>query len=181
MRLLNILICHTPGREEFLHRLLNILNPQVNNDVLVIIDDNPIANIGAKRNNLLSLANSKYIAFIDDDDRVSDNYIKLLMEGIEKDVDCCSLVGEITFDGINPKPFIHSIKYDRYWEDDKAYYRYPNHLNCVKSEIANKFKFPELNHGEDTAFATKMHRAGVLKTEHEISETIYYYDYRSNK
>lgn len=181
MSLLNILICHTPGREDFLRRLNDILNPQLTADVKVLIDDSRYKTIGKKRNDLMRRADYKYAAFIDDDDRISKDYIKLLFEGIEKNVDCCSLVGEITWDGNNPKKFIHSIKYNDYFEKDNVYYRPPNHLNCIKTEIGKQFTFPEKNHGEDTDWAMQICRAYAIQSEHEINETIYYYDYRSKK
>ena len=37
-------------------------------------------NIGKKRNSLVKIANSVYSAFIDDDDKVSEDYIKLVIE-----------------------------------------------------------------------------------------------------
>jgi glycosyltransferase involved in cell wall biosynthesis len=178
---LSILICTIPKRKAFFDRLMAILEPQENDFTEVIYNNNEFESIGKKRNDLLKSATGEYVCFIDDDDRVSDDYIKMLFEGIEKGVDCCSLTGEITFDGKKPKPFIHSMEYDRYFEDDKAYYRYPNHLNCIKASIAKQFRFPEKNHGEDTDFATFIHNAKVLKTEHWIPGTIYYYDYISNK
>jgi hypothetical protein len=184
MKDLAILICHTPDRYDFMKRLTGILDPQLEkhkNNVICLSDDSRYKSIGKKRNDLVARANAKYYCFIDDDDRVSTNYIDLLMQGIHKGVDCCSLTGVITWDGQNPKPFIHSLQYTSYWEDDKAFYRYPNHLNCVKTEIGRWFRFPEKNHGEDTDYATQMFKAGVLKTEHEIKQTIYYYDYRTKK
>lgn len=145
--------------------------------------NNPIKSytVGHKRNILLDGARGEYIAFIDSDDRISPNYVSFVLDGISKGVDCCGLKGEITFDGLNPKPFYHSIKHDRYWDDEKGYYRYPNHLNAVKSTIAKQFKFPETMHGEDTDWATQIFRSGLIKTEHECNETIYFYDFISNK
>jgi hypothetical protein len=183
MSLLSILICHTPDRQDFLRRLNGILDPQLEKykSVKVFIDDSRYKSIGKKRNDLMSRADGKYTCFIDDDDRICSNYIQLLMRGIHQNMDCCSLIGEITEDGLNPKKFIHSIKYADYFEKDGVYFRPPNHLNCIKREIAQGFKFPEKNHSEDTEWAMAMCRAGVIKSEHEINETIYYYDYRSKK
>lgn len=184
MKDLAILICHLPERYDYMKRLSLILDPQLEkhrNHVICLSDDSRYKKIGKKRNDLVARVSAKYFCFIDDDDRIAPNYLDLIMEGIHKDVDCCSLTGEITWDGQNPKPFIHSIKYTSYWEDDKAFYRYPNHLNPVKSEIGKAFAFPEKNHGEDTDYATAMFNAKVLKSEHEIKQTIYYYDYRSKK
>lgn len=183
---LSILICHLPQRVVFLNRLFAILDPQIDPDqVEVLVDERPKTKIGRKRNDLLQGARGEYLCFIDDDDMVSDNYISLLMEGINKGVDCCSLLGQITTDGINPYLFEHSIKYKAYCTNQNGqrikYERYPNHLNCIKSSIAKQFYFPEKNHGEDTAFATKIFESGLLKSEHYIPEILYFYDYRSNK
>lgn len=180
---LSLLIPSIAERGHLLERLLRSIDAQKNGydvETLVLVDSRQ-RKIGNKRNELLQKASGDYLAFIDDDDRISDDYIQKVFEGIEKCVDCCSLTGIITFDGLKPKPFIHSIQNDRYWEDEWAYMRFPNHLNTIKSSIAKQFYFPETNHGEDTDFATQMHKSGLLKTEHFIDGVIYYYDYISNK
>lgn len=191
---LSILICTIPKRAAFMERLLNILMPQIygiEKYVELEIDNHPTDSIGTKRNRLLQKARGKYVAFIDDDDRVSETYVLNLLIGIDKGVDCCSLVGVITEDGENPTLFYHSIQHSRYETinfpskpRDYAlahHLRYPNHLNCIRSDIAKMFDFPEINHGEDTSWATKIHHSGQLMTEHKIEEVIYFYDYRSKK
>lgn len=218
---LSILIPTTPDREEFFKSISRQVRSQAHgfctseylpygNDSsvqihrhsnaeseLITFCDSKKYSIGHKRNELLRLANGEYSAFIDDDDRISDNYFKLLFEGIEKGVDCCSLKGVITEDGKRPFIFEHSLKYKEYKTNEEVvmdldmigwnqhnkvkYERYPNHLNCIKSSIAKQFKFPEKNHGEDTDWATQIFKAGVLKSEHYINEFLYYYDYISKK
>lgn len=195
---LSILIPHTTKYVGFLERLEERLYPQMTDEVEVIrfIDDGVTYNkkdkdyikksIGHKRNQLLYKASGEYLQFLDSDDLVSENYISLQMEGINLGVDCCSLKGIITEDGKNPKVFEHSIKYKEYKTNDKpvngvTYERYPNHLNCIKSSIAKQFTFPEINHGEDTDWATQIFKSGMIKTEHYIDQAIYYYEYRSKK
>ncbi len=152
-----------------------------NNAVEIIINYFEKDSIGEKRNCLLNYASGEYVCFIDDDDRIDNDYFKEIFIGIEKGVDCCSLEGIITFDGQNPKHFTHSIQHDSYYEKDDVYYRFPNHLNCIKASIAKQFKFPETNHGEDTDWAHQIHNSGLLKTEHTVTKTIYYYDYITKK
>lgn len=176
---LSILICTIPEREAFLNRLLNILTEQNGDYELLINGSNQ--SIGAKRNFLLAEASGEYVAFIDDDDTVSEHYISHLMDGINKGVDCCSLTGIITDDGKNPRKFIHSDKYDSWFEKDNIYYRCVNHLNCIKKSIALQIGFPEKNRGEDHDYSMKLKKSGLIKTEHEIKPVIYYYEFRSRK
>lgn len=198
MKDLAILICHTPDRYDFMKRLSDILDPQLQkhkNNVICISDDSRYKSKGQKRNDLVERAvnaGAKYFCFVDDDDRLSNNYLELLITGIHKGTDCCSLKGIITEDGLNPQTFEHSIKYKEYKTNPEGstirYERFPNHLNCVKTSIAAQFKFPlgrhefgDANFGEDTAWATALFKSGLLKSEHYIEQVIYYYEYRSRK
>lgn len=186
---ISLLICHLPKRKEFLARLMEILDVQKSvfpiGHIEILIDANPVDSIGEKRNRLLQKASGEYVAFIDDDDRVSLYYLPYIYEGILKGVDCCSLTGEITEDGKNPLIFEHSIKYKAYKTNEPSkpirYERFPNHLNCIKASIAKQFKFPEKNHGEDTSWAEQIHKSGLLKTEHRIEDIIYHYDFKTKK
>jgi glycosyltransferase involved in cell wall biosynthesis len=183
MALLSVLIPTLPNRIEMYHDLLKELNKQRTSYIEIITHSDPFMSIGQKRNELLNDANGEYVCFIDDDDTISENYINHLLEGIHKGVDCCSLRGRITFDGILPEYFEHSIKYKEYKTTDNPikYERYPNHLNCIKSSIAKQFKFPEINHGEDTDWATQIFNSGLIKTEHYINGIMYYYKFITNK
>lgn len=145
-------------------------------EIIVNMDDH--STVGTKRNDLLNEAKGKYLCYIDDDDSVSSDYIKHLLEGIRKDVDCCSLLGEYSEEGKFIGMFEHSIKYKEYRtvpSRNIRFERYPNHLNCIRASIAKRFRFPEKNHGEDTDWATQIFKSGLLKTEHHIPEVIYYY------
>lgn len=154
----------------------------------VIWDATENISIGTKRNNLLQRSKGEYICFVDDDDDVSTDYVKLLLEGINKGVDCCSLKGIYTVDGLMDGLFEHSLKYQE-WKTNSdiqsathiKYERYPNHLNCIKSSIAKQFKFPEKNFGEDHDWSKRLHESGLLKTEHYIEQPIYFYKYITKK
>lgn len=182
--LLNILITHIPERYFFLKRLNEYLDPQIEkykNDVTVLLDDSRYKKIGQKRNDLLARANAKYVAFFDNDDLPGENYVERLVEGCRKDVDCCEFMGIITDNGKNPRIFIHSLKYDSWFERDGVYYRPPNHLSCIRSSIAKSFKFPAKNHGEDHDWSMQIQKSGALKTQHDINEVIYHYEARSDE
>lgn len=185
---LSILIPYIRKHEAFFIKLKFELTSQIlpfAGRIELIYDNHEYDSIGTKRNRLLQKAEGKYTAFIDADDRIATNYIQQLMVGIDNDVDCCSLKGVITTNGQEPHFFEHSIRYNEYRTNTNAdykagdvrYERYPNHLNTIRSSVAKLFKFPETNWGEDTDFATQIHKSGLLKTEHYIADVIYNYDY----
>lgn len=184
---LSILICHNP-KEAWRVPLLNSLRNSLYFQCAGQLDDEGVqvvvmsghASIGSKRNALLDKANGQYVAFVDDDDEVAPNYLKELMRGIDSGADCCSLKGIIDDRGAE-KVFIHSLKYKAYADNGTFYERYPNHLNCMRADIAKQFRFPEINHGEDTDWATQIHNSGLLKTEYWIDDVMYYYNPSSNR
>jgi glycosyltransferase involved in cell wall biosynthesis len=174
-----------PGREGYLGNLLNILSYQLDGfDVEVIVQDGE-GTIGDKRNSALWKAKGDYVAFIDDDDEVSDDYIEKVLEAIKTEPDCCSLTGQITFNGQGAQTFEHSIKYNS-WRtnidgEPITYERFPNHLNAIKRSIAIQYRYISVSHGEDRWWSEALHNDKVLKTEVTIDGPIYYYKYRSNK
>lgn len=78
---LSILILSIPSRlsnflPTLLQNLLKQAEPFKNQVEILTLIDNKVRSIGKKRQNLIDIAEGEYIAFIDDDDRVSDNYIE---------------------------------------------------------------------------------------------------------
>ena len=184
---LSILIPSLTTRYESRTALLSSLSTQYKGDDVEVLTqvDRGYMSIGHKRNLLLDRAKGDYLCFADDDDELVSNYISLIMEGIDKGVDCCSLLGVYTTNGTNPELFEHSIKHKE-WIDGTPtqgirYFRPPNHLNCIKSDIAKKFRFEEINHGEDRLWSDAIQRSGLLKTEHMITDILYHYKFKTVK
>ena len=190
---LSILICSLRKRLRKLSQLQRHLGFQTTGEVEILVEtDDGEMPIGAKRNLLLQKACGEYAAFIDDDDLISRDYISKILNAVKTKPDCCSLQGEITHmvstwkvrhnnkhtrrKRIRQKVrhvFIHSIKYDHWFEAGNIYYRCPNHLNTIKRELALQVKFPEINSGEDKNFSERIYP--LLKTEVKIEGTIYHY------
>lgn len=180
--LLSILIPTMPSREKMFSELKETFLKQIGNQPVEIVwGTGCFDSIGEKRNSLLSIAHGEYVVFFDDDDIPADHYIYSILSAIQAHPDCCNLNGIITTDGANPKRFVHSIKYDTWFEQEDVYYRPPNHLNVIKRSIAQQFEFPEINFGEDKAWSMQICNSGLLKTEANIDETLYYYKYISKK
>ena len=187
---LSILICTMFNRDAFFQRLLVKLREQENSDINIHyeIDDGTMT-IGEKRNKLLKKAEGEYIAFIDDDDMVSDNYVDSILNAIDKsNPDVIGMHLLMTVDGQNEERTYHSLKYDHWYDEPdpdpdreglRRYFRNPNHLNPVKREHALKAGFPNINEAEDREYSKNLLQ--YLKTEEYIEDPIYFYEYRSVK
>ena len=181
-KLWSILICTIEGREESFDRLCNKLRNQINAlglcdeiEVLSCKDKRGEHTVGLKRNMLLQESSGRYTQFLDDDDDIHDNFIEMIYEKIKNNPDCVSLTGIITFNGRNPKKFVHSRQYTEYFEKDNVYYRCPNHLNPIKRYITIQFPFPDQSYLEDTEWAMAVCRSKLIQTEEEINTPYYYY------
>jgi glycosyltransferase involved in cell wall biosynthesis len=151
--------------------------PVYSDTVEICVDWSETDSVGAKRNRLLDRAKGQYVVFIDADDWIDPLYIATLMLAVESGRDCASLRGLYSVDGVTDGIFEHSLKYKAWRTTGNAvkHERYPNHLNCIRADIAKQFRFPEINHGEDHDWSTQIHKSGLLKTEFYIPQVLYYY------
>jgi glycosyltransferase involved in cell wall biosynthesis len=174
MKRLSLLICSLEARHQDLRRLKHCLQPQMSDAVELLINlDAGQRTIGQKRNELLQRASGDYIAYIDDDDLVADDYVEKVLAALASEPDCCGIEGIITFNGKNPRRFIHSLLYREWFEQDGVYYRNPNHLSPVKRELALKIGFPEKSFQEDRDYSAQL--LPLLHREVYIDGPIYYY------
>lgn len=177
---LAILIPTTPDREPLYQRLIHQLYGSMGSAYFTIITnlDNREKTTGQKRNELIQSAvdvGARYIAFHDSDDLPGSTYMQRGLEVARSGMDCGELWGQIYWSGKLGKPFHHSIVHKEWWEDDKFYYRCPNHLNFMKLDLVKDVKFPDQNFGEDGQWSMKIKELGLLKTEFKIPEVIYHY------
>lgn len=178
--LLAILIPTLTERVKLLNRLTDALDKQRQgkNVILIISEDQKQKTTGQKRNELIQAAvqnEADYIAFMDDDDLPGGTYIQRGIEVAESGMDCGELWGQIYWSGKPGKPFHHSIIHKEWYEDQKFYYRMPNHLNFQKLAVVKDVPFPDQNFGEDGKQSYAMRDAGVFKTEYPIKDILYHY------
>lgn len=186
MKKLSILVLTVSNRQEYLKRLMSILKPQLTDEVELLIESDSGENsIGKKRNSLIHKSTGEYSCFVDDDDLVSFDYVSKILQAIQSKPDCIGM-HLLHFNDGNLAGFTyHSIKYNE-WSENRdfttgfvRYYRCPNHLNPVRTELMKKVMFPETNWGEDRDYSIRLQ--SLIKTEAYIPEPIYYYLYRSKK
>lgn len=174
--LLSLLVATVPPRAPFLARLLRQLQLQAEgrDDVQILVDDTVGISIGTKRAEMIGRAQGKYVAFIDDDDLLADDYVARMMAACAEGKDCCSLMGRFAISKQPLRWFEHSIKYGAWSQTPSVYLRNPNHLNAVRRDLAVQAGYPDLTYGEDHAFAKRVYP--LLKTEASTGdEPLYFY------
>jgi hypothetical protein len=176
----SVLVCTIPARSHMfvpLYRRLTDLKNKVSIQVEILYDNTLDITIGEKRNRLLAQATGKYCCFIDDDDDVSDTYFTTYEAAIKPymDYDSVALVGHYYLNGKFIKPFFHTLKYKSWHDDADGYYRCPNHLNLIKTEICKQIGYTEINFGEDKDFSERLMESGLLKTEYTHDNLLYLY------
>lgn len=144
---------------------------------IIILTDNKKMMLGHKRNVMVDIAQGKYVAFVDDDDRVADDYIAELLKATESDADSIVFQAEVSLNGEPPKICYYSKDVKRDYNHKDGYYRIPNHICCVKRSVSLKSSFPNVLYGEDAGYGKVL--LPFLKTEHKINKVLYYYDYNA--
>jgi len=192
---LSLLICSLESRTDSLMRLRNILLPQifeyydegeygkeydiyryVAKDIeIVICMDNKQMSVGEKRNLLLKLARAPRVTFIDDDDTVNPLYCDTLLQAIAKHPNADAINFHAAY--YNNSKFDRVVKYSagygKDYQDRNFYYRLPNHLMCVKKELALQTRFKAVNFGEDADYALRL--LPLIKQEVCIDTVLYNY------
>ena len=142
---------------------------------IIVFSDNAKRPIGKKRNDCLLLSQGEYVCFVDDDDRISDDYISSILNSINENPDVIVFDALITFDEQRPKLVKYGREFD-YYEKEDAYYRHPNHLMVhKKSNITESFQ--DIKIGEDDEWASRM--LDRIVTQSRIEKILYYYEYRT--
>ena len=167
--ILSVLICTLPERKTTFERIKKALeHPEVE----ILDDPAEHQTVGEKRNNLKDRAAGDYICYVDDDDMISREVYLRIIEALKRAPDCVGIEGVIYQRGIERK-WVVSLEYDRWFEKNGVYYRTPNHLAPVKRSIADKVKFPYVNHGEDAAYSKAIYP--FLNREIFVSGCYYFY------
>lgn len=189
MKLWTIAILTIDGRERFYERLRGVIDPQLEfkSVEVMVIKDNRTLSIGEKRQYAIDNCKTDYIAFIDDDDLVSSNYVDAILNELRHRPYGVGFRGIITGYGNAPQEFIHkaglpySSKPTKY-NGSYIYTRPLNHLNPVMIDIAREIGYKSISMGEDLDYATRLNESGLIADQVFIDQFLYFYQYRgSNK
>ena len=184
--LLSILIPTLESRTALCDRLCCHLQQQVEQQQateaveILTLRDGGAASVGSKRNVLLAKARGRFVVFVDDDDRVSNDYVEQILRAISEnpDSDCIGFIAEITFRGKHPRRMVHSIEYKDWQHSDGQYVRPPCHITPIRRSIASCYDFADIDYGEDMDWTIRMSRDNALSSEVILDYVLYFYDCR---
>jgi len=174
---LSILICTVPSRvSDFLPKMINHLTKQATKGVEIIyLGDNRQRSVGQKRNDLLALAQGDYVTFVDDDDEVTDDYVVEILNAIRGKADVINFNLMCSVNGGEYKKVYYDASFRRDRDHPDRYERIPNHIMCVKRELALSVGFPLINVREDSDYAKRLRP--LLRTQTFIEKVLYYYNF----
>lgn len=184
---LSILICSVHTRwDNFGRQIQNQVWSQYNSlsqeykdriEILMLTDNKQMM-LGRKRNALVDIAQGRYVQFIDDDDRIEPDMFRLLLDATahrNPEPDVITFLASVSLNGDYPKICHYSKDFAEDRDTEDGYERIPNHICCVKRELAQQIPFPHTVYGEDSAYSKLL--LPLLKTEYHIPRILYRYDY----
>jgi len=127
---------------------------------------------------LINLAKGEYLVFIDDDDRIADDYIESILKALRENPGCDCVVFECICRVENgPETYCrYGIEYE-YTTVGQDWYGKPAHTMVYKSSIAQKHRYSHKSWGEDVEWVK---RACVdIKAQVRIDKVLYFYDCKS--
>lgn len=178
---LSILVCSVIGRRNtFLPSILESLNSQIEgvSDVeLLVLIDNKTRMLGIKRNDLVFMAQGDYVVFVDDDDKISPDYVSSLLSAIDKakGADVITFKVNVSLNGESFKPCYYSKDFVQDFNEADRYCRLPNHIMCIKKDLCINTPYEPILYGEDSAFSKDL--KPKLTSEYFIDKFLYEYHY----
>ena len=173
--ILSILTPAVPSRMAQLAKLCDELGRQIGGQAVehLVLLDNKRRTVGEKRDALLRAARGAYVAFVDDDDWIAQDYVAELVKAAKEGPDVITFrqhatvndtQGIIVFGlGNQNEPFSRSMNIKR-----NAW-----HVCPWKRTLAIQSRFPASSFGEDWAFAEPLCR--IAKTEIHIQKVLHFY------
>jgi hypothetical protein len=184
------ILCLTmPTRTEFLYSLKAILEPQIHahkGEVQFVVKlSDPEISLGANRQKMREESSAEYINFFDDDDCPALDYVDRILPLLDG-VDYIGFRVQAYEDGkALPGPTYHSLLcggwFDKTYADgSKSWHRDISHINPIRRELALKVPIYG-GFGEDSRWSGDLRKLGIVKTEHFIEQTMYFYLSRTDK
>jgi glycosyltransferase involved in cell wall biosynthesis len=179
---LSILVPTVPSRIELFYvkimkELLRQIEPYKNEIELISLFDNKKRSIGKKRQEMVNLAQGEYIVFIDDDDRISDDYISQIMLSLSEnqDTDCIVFDSICRVNGGINKLCKYGIEFEYGDINNGLEWRgKPAHTMVYAASIVKNHQYTDMGSGEDYNWVKRAYLD--IKNQTRIDKVLYYYD-----
>ncbi len=133
--------------------------------------DNRVQSVGEKRQNLLNMAHGEYIMYLDDDDKVPEDFLETVLPELTG-------VDAVTF---NHKAMINGKRYiisDSIYHPDEQLHdgivkRKPLCHSIWRREVAKRSKFKDISYGEDMRWATQLNPENETKIDKVLHTYVY--------
>jgi len=139
----------------------------------LVLFDNRARSIGAKRQALVNIARGKYIAFCDDDDDVSPDYVARLLEAAETNADVITFRQRAIYNGLESEVHFGINNQDGPFIPGGITLRAPWHVCAWKREVVAGCLFLEGNYGEDVIWCHQARKR--IRTGHHIDAVLHTY------
>ena len=143
---------------------------------VLMLTDNKTRRVGLKRQALLDAARGAYVAFVDDDDDVSPDYISAILRETAHGPDVITFLQEAQING--QRGTIHFAADHAHDEPCKAgaiAKRRPWHVCAWRAEIAKQCLFTDKMFGEDLDWVNQA--CSLLRTGRHIDRVLHTYRY----
>jgi hypothetical protein len=177
---LSILVATVPNRvDNYYLRLMKDLINQTRDfptvELLALFDNKKIS-IGKKRDELLRLANGEYLVFIDDDDRISSDYVCEIMKALDTNptTDCVVFDSICSINSGTPILCKYGIEFEYSGVVNGSWTGKPAHTMVYKSVIAKRHSYTDMGSGEDMDWVKRACKDIRIQTR--IDKVLYYYD-----
>lgn len=172
---LSILTPTVPSRANQLAKLTAKIEKQIGAHEVehLVFSDNRKRSIGEKRQALVDIAQGEYIAFVDDDDDISDDYVSSLLSAIERKPDVITFKQDSTYNGLKSIVHFGLNNPDQNFVAGGVTLRAPWHVCAWKRDKVKDCQFLSVNYGEDLAWCVQARQ--LVKSALHIDTVLHYY------
>ena len=178
---LSILVPSIPSRFDKFQRIFQkLLDQTKGRDYVEILGlfDNKQRSIGLKRDALVQMSRGDYVAFVDDDDNISPDYITLIVQATLSNPDVITFRQTSIINGEQCLvDFDLNHKENEPFTPGGVIKRRPFHVCAFKGEIARKYHFPDSMYGEDWGWCEQVLQD--VKTQVKIDDILHIYVFDS--
>ena len=178
--ILSILTPAVPSRMAQLAKLCDELARQIGGLAVehLTLLDNKRRTVGEKRDALLRAARGQYVAFVDDDDWISPDYVAELVKAAKEGPDVVTFWQEASVNGQIGQVSFRLGHENEPFKPGQLIHRNAWHVCAWRRTLAIQSRFPASNYGEDWAFAAPLCALPGLREVH-IPKVLHYYRHSS--